>query len=60
MNSLLVMVVTFVLYILAYNRYGKRLGSKVFEPAAKNITPIEKCKGSINLTAVSALQYNYA
>ncbi len=42
MNSLLVMVVTFVLYILAYNLYGKKLGSKVFELAAKNITPAEK------------------
>jgi carbon starvation protein len=41
-NSLLVMVVTFVLYILAYNLYGKRLGSKVFELATKNITPAEK------------------
>ncbi len=42
MNSLLVMVVTFALYILAYNLYGKKLGSKVFELATKNITPAEK------------------
>ncbi|MEA4884461.1 MAG: carbon starvation protein A [Clostridia bacterium] len=42
MNSLLVMVVTFVLYILAYNLYGKKLGSKVFELATNNITPAEK------------------
>jgi len=41
-NSLLVMVVTFALYILAYNLYGKKLGSKVFELATKNITPAEK------------------
>ena len=42
MNSLLVMVVTFALYILAYNLYGKKLGSKVFELATRNITPAEK------------------
>jgi len=36
------MVVTFALYILAYNLYGKKLGSKVFELATKNITPAEK------------------
>lgn len=42
MNSLLVMVVTFALYILAYNLYGKKLGTKVFELATKNITPAEK------------------
>ncbi len=42
MNSLLVMVVTFALYVLAYNLYGKKLGSKVFELATKNITPAEK------------------
>lgn len=42
MNSLLVMVVTFALYILAYNLYGKKLGSKVFELSTKNITPAEK------------------
>jgi len=41
-NSLLVMVVTFALYILAYNLYGKKLGSKVFELATRNITPAEK------------------
>jgi carbon starvation protein len=41
-NSLLVMVVTFALYILAYNLYGKKLGTKVFELATKNITPAEK------------------
>jgi len=36
------MVVTFALYILAYNLYGKKLGSKVFELATRNITPAEK------------------
>ena len=48
MNSLLVMVVTFVLYILAYNLYGKRLGSKLFELATKNITPAEKINDGVD------------
>ncbi|NLY92079.1 MAG: carbon starvation protein A [Firmicutes bacterium] len=48
MNSLLVMVVTFVLYILAYNLYGKRLGSKIFELATKNITPAEKLNDGVD------------
>lgn len=48
MNSLLVMVVTFALYILAYNLYGKRLGSKLFELATKNITPAEKINDGVD------------
>ncbi len=48
MNSLLVMVVTFALYILAYNLYGKRLGSKVFQLATKNITPAEKFNDGVD------------
>jgi carbon starvation protein len=47
-NSLLVMVVTFVLYILAYNLYGKKLGSKVFQLATKNITPAEKFNDGVD------------
>lgn len=48
MNSLLVMVVTFLLYILAYNLYGKKLGHKLFELAAKNLTPAEQINDRVD------------
>ncbi|MCR4402717.1 MAG: carbon starvation protein A [Firmicutes bacterium] len=48
MNSLLVMVVTFLLYIVAYNLYGKKLGHKLFELAAKNVTPAEEINDRVD------------
>ncbi|MGE5483967.1 MAG: carbon starvation protein A [Ignavibacteriales bacterium] len=48
MNSLLVMVVTFVLYLLAYNLYGKTLGHKIFELIADRVTPSHKLKDGVD------------
>lgn len=48
MNTLLVMVVTFVLYILAYNLYGKKLGHKLFQLLATNVTPAEKVNDGVD------------
>jgi len=47
-NTLVIMVVTFVLYLLAYNLYGKKLGHKLFQLVADNITPAEKVKDGVD------------
>ncbi|HHW17568.1 MAG TPA: carbon starvation protein A [Firmicutes bacterium] len=48
MSTLVVMVVTFVLYLLAYNLYGKKLGHKLFQLVADNITPAEKVNDGVD------------
>lgn len=55
MNTLLVMVVSFVLYLLAYNLYGKKLGHKVFELIADRITPAEKVNDGVDYVPTNKL-----
>lgn len=42
MSSLLLVVVAFVGFIIAYNTYGRFLGRRIFELAAGNVTPAVK------------------
>lgn len=55
MSTLLVMVVTFVLYLLAYNLYGKKLGHKLFELVADRLTPAEKVNDGVDYVPTNRL-----
>jgi len=48
MSSVLIMVVAFVGYIVAYHTYGKYLGSKIFNLSARNITPSHTLQDGID------------
>ena len=55
MNSLVIMLVTFVLYLLAYNLYGKRLGRKIFDLCAESITPSQKVNDGVDYVPTNRL-----
>lgn len=48
MNSIVIMVVTFVLYLLTYYTYGKYLSSKIFGLDSKALTPAHELKDNID------------
>lgn len=48
MESILIMVVSFVGYIIAYNTYGKYLGRKVFKLAEQRVTPAHEFNDGVD------------
>ncbi len=48
MNSIAIVALTFILYIIAYNLYGKFLGKKLFGLNNENITPAHYLQDNID------------
>jgi len=48
MDAVLIMVLAFVGYIIAYKLYGKFIGDKIFELSKKNITPSHEFEDGVD------------
>jgi carbon starvation protein len=48
MDAVLIMVLAFVGYIVAYKLYGKFIGNKIFQLSEKNVTPANEFKDGID------------
>ena len=48
MTSILIMVAAFIGYIVAYNTYGKYLGTKIFNLSAENRTPAHELEDGVD------------
>ena len=55
MSSLLLIILSIVLYVIAYNTYGRFLGQKIFKINLKNICPSKSLKDNVDYVPTSKM-----